>query len=995
MAKQLDWDTISDKLGQFGENVGRFAKGVFGSRNERVVRKLEPLVRTINDLEPWAKGLSAEQVKAEVAGYKEALKKGETTLDALLPKVFALVREAAVRTLGMRHFDVQLVGGIVLHNGAISEMMTGEGKTLVATLPLALNALEGKTVYLVTVNDYLARRDAAWMGPVYDYLGLAVGAIQSDMSPWERQPVYACDIVYGTNNEFGFDYLRDNMKGRTEDQVQKFLHYAIVDEVDSILVDEARTPLIISGPAEESTEKYKIADDIARKLVRDTHYEVKEKERSASLLEPGIELAEKMVGVESFFVPPHEEWPHFLENAVRAHTLYQRDKEYVVENGEQGPEVIIVDEFTGRKMHGRRWSDGLHQAVEAKEGLKPRQENQTLATITIQNYFRMFKKLAGMTGTAVTEAGEFLKIYKLDVVQIPTNLAMARLDQEDTVFRTEKEKWKAIVDEIARLHEKGQPVLVGTTSVEKSEKLSGMLQRRGVKHEVLNAKHHEREAHIVAMAGEKGSVTVATNMAGRGTDIKLGGNFEHRLNKALEEKGLHLGELDKLAEIDAIRADVRGRCQADEEEVLERGGLYVLGTERHEARRIDNQLRGRSGRQGNAGESRFFLSLQDDLMRIFYRDWVTNFMEKLGMAEGVPIESGMVSRAIARAQKKVEDRNFEVRKNLLEYDEVMDQQRHQIYSARQKVLEAKGTKEMVLEMLERAVTRTSQSTFFQDAEGFRGWFQKTFGFELAPEVAGDAVAKDGNVQPVLDLVAQAYEKREAELTAEILRQLERYLLLNAIDGRWKDHLHAIDALKAGIGLRGYGQVDPKTEYKREGFQLFEQLLQAIEDEVTSLILRIKIARPESGEAAAAKPAAAVPQPKGIEPSAAAIARARAAAARPKPTQYVPASRAFDVAKRQQMIAQMQQRAQEQAAAQAPDAEAAVQSHAGETNGNTSAAQPTPAQPAPAQPGLAPRAAQAPAPKAAAQPAHVPAVGRNDPCPCGSGQKYKKCHGKGG
>jgi len=970
----MDWDSVSDKLGQFGENVGRFAKGVFGSRNERVVRKLEPLIREINGLEPWAKSLSADQFKAEIAGYKAAVAKGEKTLDDVLPRVFALTREASVRTLGMRHFDVQLVGGVVLHNGAIAEMMTGEGKTLVATLALALNALEGKTVYLVTVNDYLARRDAAWMGPIYDYLGLAVGAIQSDMNPWERQPVYACDIVYGTNNEFGFDYLRDNMKGRVEDQVQKFLHYAIVDEVDSSLIDEARTPLIISGPAEESTEKYKIADTIARKLQRDVHYEVKEKERLASLLEAGIEEAEKIVGVESFFVPPNEEWPHYIENALRAHSLYQKDKEYVVENDE----VIIVDEFTGRKMTGRRWSDGLHQAVETKEGLKPRQENQTLATITIQNYFRMFKKLAGMTGTAVTEAGEFLKIYKLDVIQIPTNMPMVRLDQDDTVFRTEKEKWNAITEEIVRLHTKGQPVLVGTTSVEKSEKLSGMLQRRGVKHEVLNAKHHEREAHIVAMAGEKGAITVATNMAGRGTDIKLGGNFEHRLEKALAAAGLHLGDLEHLKEIDAVRDQVRAQCQKDEEEVLGLGGLYVLGTERHEARRIDNQLRGRSGRQGNVGESRFYLSLQDDLMRIFYRDWVTNFMEKLGMAEGVPIESGMVTRAIARAQKKVEDRNFEVRKNLLEYDEVMDQQRHQIYAARQKVLEAKGTKEMVLEMLERAVTRAAESTFFQDREGFRGWFQRSFGIEVDAEAAGDAVAKDGNPEKVLELVASLYEKREKDLTPEILRQLERYILLNAIDGRWKDHLHAIDALKAGIGLRGYGQVDPKTEYKKEGFQLFENLLHAIEDEVTSLILRIQIQRepPPPREGAgppggpSGSPSPVVPQPKGMSPGAA----ARPPVARRPAAQYVPASRAFDLAKRQQMLA----------AAQAQRAQQAQQPAAAQTAGDGNAG--TPPVPPPA----------VPQPKAAApQPQHVPPAGRNDPCPCGSGQKYKKCHGKGG
>jgi hypothetical protein len=552
----------------------------------------------------------------------------------------------------------------------------------------------------------------------------------------------------------------------------------------------------------------------------------------------------------------------------------------------------------------------------------------------------MFKKLAGMTGTAVTEAGEFLKIYKLDVIQIPTNLPMVRLDQDDTVFRTEKEKWKAISDEIARLHEKGQPVLVGTTSVEKSEKLSGMLQRRGVKHEVLNAKQHEREAHIVAMAGEKSSVTVATNMAGRGTDIKLGGNFEHRMNKALEAAGLHLGDLEHLKEIDALRAEVRARCQQDEEEVLGLGGLYVLGTERHEARRIDNQLRGRSGRQGNVGESRFYLSLQDDLMRIFYRDWVTNFMEKLGMAEGVPIESGMVTRAIARAQKKVEDRNFEVRKNLLEYDEVMDQQRHQIYAARQKVLEARGTKEMVLEMLERAVNRAAHSTYFQDKDGFLGWYQRSFGFEIPPEAAADAVAKDGNPQAALDAVAAYYEKREAELTPEIQRQLERYILLNAIDGRWKDHLHAIDSLKAGIGLRGYGQVDPKTEYKREGFQLFENLLHAIEDEVTSLILRIRIQReappPAEGAApggAAAASSSPVPQPKGLTPGAAPRARP-AAPRRPRRSTSPPAARSTSPRGQQMLAAAQAQRAQA-AAAQTPAAP--MDGSAAPTNGPQSPA----------------------------------------------------------
>jgi preprotein translocase subunit SecA len=993
----MDWDEFSDRLKKFGEDTGDWLKSTFGSRNERVVKKLEPLVREIGALEAWAKSLTAEQFKEQTKLFKEQVRKGEKTLEDLMPQAFALVREASVRTLGMRHFDVQLVGGVILHQGAIAEMMTGEGKTLVATLPLYLNALSGRAVYLVTVNDYLARRDAAWMGPIYDYLGIAVGAIQSDMNPWERQPVYACDIVYGTNNEFGFDYLRDNMKPRVEDQVQKDLYYAIVDEVDSILIDEARTPLIISGPAEDSTDKYRIADNVARTLKRDEHYEVKEKERTASLLEAGIEIAEKMVGVDSFFVPPHEDWPHFIENALRAHTLYERDKEYVVE----GDEVIIVDEFTGRKMTGRRWSDGLHQAVETKEGLKPKQENQTLATITFQNYFRMFKKLAGMTGTALTEAGEFHKIYKLDVVQVPTNLPLARLDGNDIVYRTEKEKWKSITDEIARVHEKGQPVLVGTTSIEKSEKLSGFLKHRGIPHEVLNAKNHEREAMIIALAGEKSAVTVATNMAGRGTDIKLGGNFEHRVNKALETAGLHIGDLEKLDEIAKIREQVKARCDADQAEVLELGGLYVLGTERHEARRIDNQLRGRSGRQGDVGESRFYLSLQDDLMRIFYRDWVTNAMERLGMAEGVPIESGMVTRAIARAQKKVEDRNFEIRKNLLEYDEVMDQQRKTIYGVRQEVLASIGLKEKVSEMVRLVVERSAQQTFFQDAEGFQGWFQKTFGFELDGAVAAQAVAKQGDPAPALELVLAQYEKREQEFTSDLMRQVERYLLLNAIDSRWKDHLHAIDALKAGIGLRGYAQVDPKNEYKREGFQLFEKLMHAIEEEVSSLILRIRVRQEGAPPPDAAQAPAPKPPPQ---------------AARPPPRRQpvaVPASRAFDYFKRAQALnaAREQQLAAAKASstatsearagtaeASAPASAEAPTTDAASSNGDatTAPAQSAASAAATSAPSTPARSA-GPVPKSVQQAQRATQftnVGRNDPCPCGSGQKFKKCHGRG-
>jgi preprotein translocase subunit SecA len=883
----MDWDQLSDKLQKFGSDIGRGLKGVFGSRNERVVKKLVPLVQAINSHEVWAKSLSAEQFQAQTAEWKRQVAEGEVGLDELLPKAFALVREASVRTLGMRHFDVQMVGGIILHQGAIAEMCTGEGKTLVATLPLYLNCLSGETVYLVTVNDYLARRDASWMGPIFDYLGVAVAAIQSDMTPWERQPVYMCDIVYGTNSEFGFDYLRDNMKSKTEEQVQKILSFAIVDEVDSILIDEARTPLIISGPAQESGNKYALADQIARTLKKDEHYEVKEKERQVVLKEAGIDAAERMVGVPSFFQPPHEDWPHFIENALRAHNLYQLNKEYVSENGE----IVIVDEFTGRKMHGRRWSEGLHQAVEVKEGLPPRQENQTLATITYQNYFRMFKKLAGMTGTAVTEAGEFLKIYNLDVLSVPTNLPIARKDVVDTVYRTADEKWAAIVQEIEDVHggreagrkdhedkplpalKPGQPILVGTTSIEKSEHLSKLLSEKKIPHNVLNAKNHEREAMIVALAGEKGAVTVATNMAGRGTDIKLGGNFEYRLNKALEESGLVLGDLEKLAEIDAKRKHVRAQCDKDEAEVLALGGLYVLGTERHEARRIDNQLRGRSGRQGNAGRSRFYLSLEDDLMRIFYRDWVKNFMEKLGMKQGVPIESGMVTRAIERAQRKVEDRNFEIRKNLLEYDDVMDKQRKTIYGVRQDVLEGKGLKERVVEMIGSSLRRNALEIWHLDAAGFQAWFLRQFGFELPLELAKAATDKNGDPTPVLQLLEQRYTEREAGMGDAMMRQVERYILLNAIDQRWKDHLYAIDSLKHGIHLRAYAQQDPKNIYKQEGFALFQKLFATIEDEVSSLVMRIEVRRSENA------PAAAAPRAP-IRPA-------------------VPASMAFDLARRQQ------------------------------------------------------------------------------------------------
>ena len=971
----MDWDTLTDKLGSFGETVGRGLKTVFGSRNERVVKKLEPIIDRINELEGWAQGLDQEAMRAKVDELRESVQSGATGLDDHLEEMFALTREASVRTLGLRHYDVQMVGGYVLHNHSIAEMMTGEGKTLVATLALTLNALSGRPCYLITVNDYLAKRDANWMRPIFEYLGFSVGSIQSSMSPWDRKPVYESDIVYGTNNEFGFDYLRDNMKTSVDQQVQADLYFAIVDEVDSVLIDEARTPLIISGPAEEHIGKYTKADEIARGLTVEQHYEVKEKEKQASLLEEGIIEALRMAGVESFYSPGNEDWPHYIENALRAHNLYQNDKEYVVEEGE----VIIVDEFTGRKMNGRRWSDGLHQAVEVKEGLEPKQETQTLATITFQNYFRMFEKLAGMTGTALTEAGEFHKIYELDVVSIPTNLPIARDDGNDVVYRTEPEKWRAIVRELERVHGKGQPALVGTASVENSEKVAQLLREAGIPHEVLNAKNHEREAHIIACAGEKGAVTVATNMAGRGTDIKLGGNLEYRLKQALDEAGLVEGDVEKLAEIDVIRQQVHVRCGEDEQEVLELGGLYVLGTERHEARRIDNQLRGRSGRQGNVGETRFFLSLQDPLMRIFYRDWVTNAMEKMGMTEDQEIESGMVTRAIGRAQKKVEERNFEIRKSLLEYDEVMDQQRRTIYGVRQEVLESEGTRDKSLGMIRGALDRSAR-IHVEDADGLREWCLRTYGFNVEDSSSIEAaVQKEGaETQPLFEVVSSQYENREEELGEELARRVEQYILLNAIDSKWKDHLHAVDALKAGIGLRGYGQVDPKTEYKKEGTVLFrEKLFPAIEDEVASLLMRIEVRRPdeqavsaqamgEGGDAAEGQSL----QPRGMVSAGA--TPMHGGQVRRQPTQAE-----VDAYRRQVRSAQARQ-------AMRPQVSASNAFDVMKRRGSASA---------PAANQQDARAnAEAERKKAEATALDTSGVGRNEPCPCGSGKKFKKCHG---
>ncbi len=1049
----MSWDDITDKFSRVGEGFGRLAKRLVGSENEREVRRLTPVIEEINGLESWANGLDRDAIQAEVAGMRESVRKGDATLDDCLTKMFALTRTASQRTLGMRHYDVQLVGGYVLHEGKIAEMMTGEGKTLMATLALALNALADRPCYLVTVNDYLARRDAEWMKPIYEYLGLTVGAIQSSLDPSARKPVYGSDIVYATNNELGFDYLRDNMKTSLDQQVQKDLYFAIVDEVDSILIDEARTPLIISGPAEDHVGRYREADGVARQLVEDEHYEVKEKERQASLTEEGIVRAQEILGVESFYVPGFEDWPHYIENALRAHSLYEKDKEYVVEEaqdpqtGQVRPEVVIVDEFTGRKMAGRRWSDGLHQAVEVKEGLEPKQETQTLATITFQNYFRMFDKLAGMTGTAITEAGEFHKIYTLDVVSVPTNRPIARADHVDVVFRTLPEKWNAICDEIERVQAIGQPVLVGTASVENSEHLSGLLRERGVPHEVLNAKNHEREAHIVAMAGSKGAITVSTNMAGRGTDIKLGGNFEYRLEQALEEAGLEAGDLDHLEEIDRIRKEVEEQSARDEAEILELGGLYVLGTERHEARRIDNQLRGRTGRQGNVGESRFYLSLQDPLMRIFYRDWVVNAMERLGMSEGQPIESGMVTRQVAKAQKKVEDRNFEIRKSLLEYDEVMDHQRTEIYAARQAVLEGEDLRDRVGTMISNVADRQAY-TYEGDAEGFADWVERNFGVTVEPAAAEAAVREEKpDLEPTLEPIDRRYDERREGWGDELTRRIESYLVLTAIDQKWKDHLHAMDALKAGIGLRGYGQQDPKIAYKKEATELFAQnLLPAIEADVSSKIMRIEVSKPEGeGEESAGDGLA----PRGIAPTRQvpqgqapqrqvrfdelpleqqrkvieqlpdeqklmAVMQAGEANQETLLGELEPAlQERFDEVKRQLEERRAQQLQQQQAMRQAqrgPAASAAfdvmrrrkameeqqraqqeAQQRAAAGKGSEGEASPQ---------GAAPRTAPAQRPAAAATAQKSAALGpefrdagRNDPCPCGSGKKFKKCHGK--
>jgi preprotein translocase subunit SecA len=980
--------------------VARF----IGTKHERDIKKLQPVIAAINAREAETQALSDEALKTRFAELRaqvqEQLKDadpGESTFRGLMQQAlepaivpaFALVREAGRRFLNMRHFDVQLIGGIVLHEGKIAEMKTGEGKTLVATLPAVLNALAGRGVHIVTVNDYLARRDAEWMSPLYKALGLSVGVIVHDLDDDQRRAAYGADITYGTNNEFGFDYLRDNMKYDLAHCVQRGHHFAIVDEVDSILIDEARTPLIISGPSEESTDKYAKIDKIIPKLIQDIDYTLDEKHRTATLTEEGVSKCERLLSLGNLYDPAHMETIHHVYQALRAHTLYKKDVDYVVKDGE----VIIVDEFTGRQMPGRRWSDGLHQAVEAKEGVKIERENQTLATITFQNYFRMYKKLAGMTGTASTEAAEFSKIYNLEVTIIPTNRTLIRIEAPDVVYRTEKEKFEAVVNGIMQednsfangirhYHERGQPVLVGTISIEKSETIAELLKKSGIPHQVLNAKQHERESRVVAQAGRKGAVTVATNMAGRGTDILLGGNPEQMTRDHFLKNKLAmpyaaapavipaepaLGEAaqptvqmvlfqheGKIFQVPAdqwkpVYDQFAEQCKAEHDEVVALGGLHILGTERHEARRIDNQLRGRAGRQGDPGSSRFFLSLEDDLMRIFGGERVKALMFRLGMTEGVPIESGLISRRIENAQKSVEAQNFDARKHLLEYDDVMNKQRETIYSIRRSALEGKDQRDYILGIAEDVVRELvntycpsdqhpdqwNVTQFFAEANAQFGVDMKAAGVDPASlnhEQLADAAA---------EAVQKRYEEKETQFGADLMRWLERRIILDVVDSQWKDHLLSLDHLKEGIGLRGYGQKDPLVEFKKEAFILFEDMMTRIDNETVRYLFHIQVQQGEQPPSEGVRqPSSGQPQP----PRPRADAAAASAAARASEPQHLPA-----VARE---IERRQQRQQKD-----------LQYQTGP--------------------------AQVEAPK----PVKVGAkVGRNDPCPCGSGKKYKKCHG---
>ena len=856
----------------------KFVERIIGSYSDRELKRIYPIVDEIEALEPEIKKLTDSQLKAKTQEFKERLGSGET-LDDILPEAFAVVREASVRVLGMRHFKVQLIGGIVLHQGRISEMKTGEGKTLVATLPVYLNALSGKGVHVVTVNDYLARRDSEQMGKIYTFLGLTVGLIVHDMANDERRQAYNCDITYGTNNELGFDYLRDNMVIYKEDMVQRDLNFAIVDEVDSILIDEARTPLIISGMGDKSTDLYKKANSFALKLkakvikqmddkvdsdeVFDEDYIVDEKAHTVVLSANGIKKAEQYFGLENLSDPENMTISHHINQAIRAHGLMKNEKDYVVKDGE----VIIVDEFTGRMMYGRRYSDGLHQAIEAKEGVKVERESKTLATITFQNYFRMYSKLAGMTGTALTEEGEFNTIYKLDVIVIPTNKEMIRKDNPDVVYKNEAGKFNAVIEEIVECHKKGQPVLIGTITIEKSEFLSGILKRKGIPHQVLNAKYHDKEAEIIAQAGKLGAVTIATNMAGRGTDIVLGGNSEFMAKQEMRKLGYSEELISASTSFndtdDELIHEARSRFKelndkykqitnSEREKVVEAGGLHIIGTERHESRRIDNQLRGRSGRQGDPGSSRFYISLEDDLMRLFGSERLTSIVNALGLEDDQPIEHRMLSNAIENAQKKVEGRNFDVRKRVLQYDDVMNKQREVIYAQRKTVLNGDNLRDYFIKMFESIIdgviaTYCAENQYAEnwDWESMTGYLESVFLPQGALQVAVEdrpSYEKEDLKEELMDIVNKIYEYKENDLGTDLMRELERVVLLKIVDEKWMDHIDAMDQLKHGIGLRAYGQRDPVIEYKFEGFQMFEEMIKSIQEDSIRLLVRSRIDR---------------------------------------------------------------------------------------------------------------------------------------------------------
>ncbi len=830
------------------DGVFSFLKNILGNENEKEIKKLQKTVQLVNDLEPQMKQLSDSEMKARTMALKQMVKDGKT-LDDLLPEAFALVREASVRTLGMRHFDVQILGGIVLHQGKIAEMKTGEGKTLAATLPAYLNALTGKGVHIVTVNDYLASRDSEWMGRIYRFLGLEVGLIVHGLQYAQRKQAYAADITYGTNNEYGFDYLRDNMVLHVNNLVQRELHYAIIDEVDSILVDEARTPLIISGVGQKSTDLYYRFAQIAPRLKKEDDYHVDEKANTVAPTEEGIAKVEKMLGVSNLYDHENMDLSHYLNQALRAFALMKRDRDYIVKDDQ----VIIVDEFTGRLMFGRRYSNGLHQAIEAKEGVRIEKESQTMATITFQNYFRMFDKLAGMTGTAETEAEEFRKIYGLDVIVIPTNEPMIRSDLPDLVYKTEAAKYRAVVDEIAERHEIGQPMLVGTISIENSEKLSQLLQKKGIRHQVLNAKYHEKEAEIVAQAGRLNAVTIATNMAGRGTDIMLGGNPEFM---AIEEirKMERQDEVSEAMEQETEKfkkelvQQYKKKTMAESQEVVRLGGLHIIGTERHESRRIDNQLRGRSGRQGDPGSSRFYVSLEDDLMRLFGGDSISSVMDRLGIEEDQPIEHGLVSRAIENAQKKVEARNFDARKHVLEYDDVINQQREVIYQQRRQILVGENLKEQIFAMIRECIERAmelhaNEQTYAEEwdiqelVDYLEGLF---FPKDILHQKQLSLLSRDELSQELLRQAEDLYEQKEADLGADTMRELERVVMLRVVDAKWIDHLDGMDDLREGIGLRAYGQKDPLTEYKFEAYDAFQQMIESIRNDIVRNIYHATI-----------------------------------------------------------------------------------------------------------------------------------------------------------